>query len=73
MIEFFNNDTNSFEEVASDPESFNEDSIITQVLSPRHFDGESVQARIGWFQTGFTLNFPWEIRLDHVAWERLSP
>ena len=28
----------------------------------------SVRTRVGWRQTGFTINFPWEIRLDQVAW-----
>ena len=28
----------------------------------------SVRTRVGWRRTGFTINFPWEIRLDQVAW-----
>ena len=28
----------------------------------------AVRSRIGWRQTGFTINFPWEVRLDQLVW-----
>lgn len=28
----------------------------------------AVRARLGWRRTGFTINFPWEVSLDHFFW-----
>lgn len=27
----------------------------------------TVRMRVGWRQTGFTINFPWEVRIDHFS------
>jgi len=27
-----------------------------------------VQARVGWRTSGFMLVFPWEVRIDQMAW-----
>lgn len=29
----------------------------------------NVRTRIGWRRTGFTINFPWEVRLDQAVWK----
>ena len=54
-------------------ESFNIDSIETMSLgsSSANYaeDGTgSVRSRVGWRKTGFTINFPWQVSLDHVVW-----
>lgn len=28
-----------------------------------------VRSRVGWRQTGFTINFPWEVRIDQAGWQ----
>ncbi len=55
------------------PASFNEDIVVTLNLK----DGISdyvesgtgvVRTRVGWRKTGFTINYPWEVRLDQLVW-----
>ncbi len=53
--------------------SFNIDTIVTVDLSPTISDYAqpetgAVRTRVGWRKTGFTLNYPWEIRLDQLVW-----
>ena len=52
--------------------SFNSDTVITADLSAGIADyvngSDEVRARIGWRKTGFTINFPWEVRLDRLVW-----
>lgn len=33
-------------------------------------DGEPVRVRVGWRRTGFTINFPWEVRVDYAGFYR---
>ena len=74
VVEQFNYTTSSYDVVGAEPESFNIDSISTNALLPNNFGpNQEVRARVGWYQTGFTLNFPWEIRVDQVAWNQLQP
>ncbi len=52
---------------------FNADEIITVDVSSRissyvQMGTGAVRTRIGWRKTGFTINFPWEIRLDQMVW-----
>ena len=70
-VELWDYNSNSWELVSSEEESFNVDSISAHPLEPQNFEGEDVRARIGWRQSGFIINFPWEIRVDRVAWSRL--
>jgi len=72
--EAWNFTTSSFDEVDVTDEIFNMDSIVTVDLTAAigdYVEGSTgdVQSRIGWRQTGFTLNFPWEARVDHVFWQ----
>ena len=32
-----------------------------------------VRSRVGWRQTGFTINFPWEVRVDQAGWQLTTP
>lgn len=70
QIELFNFNSGQYELVATELESFNVDTVTGHVLDSQNFDGETVRARIGWYQSGFVVNFPWEIRLDQIAWKR---
>lgn len=69
-VEAFNWNTNSYDVVGANVESFNSDSVETYSLTPDHFTSTGdVRSRIGWRQTGFTINFPWEPRVDRVGWD----
>ncbi len=53
--------------------SFNIDSIVVADLSSAISDYAqpavgSVRTRVGWRKTGFTLNYPWEVRVDQMVW-----
>ncbi len=54
--------------------SFNSDTIVTADLSAGISDYAQagtgdVRTRVGWRKTGFTINYPWEIRLDQLVWQ----
>ena len=72
-FEAFNWVSNSYDVVDTSSESFNSDSIVSVDLSANAPDyvvagTADVRARLGWRQTGFTLLFPWEARIDRVIW-----
>ena len=71
--EAFNYTTMEFDVVDVRDESFNTDSVATIDISSgiSNFVDASgnVQTRIGWRQTGFVINFPWEVRLDQAVWK----
>ena len=53
--------------------SFNEDVVVTASLSSAISDYAqaetgAVRTRVGWRKTGFTINYPWEVRLDQLVW-----
>ena len=73
-IEAWNWITESYDVVNVLGETFNVDSVTTVDL-----DGglneyvrevcQRVRARVGWRATGFTINFPWQVRIDQIVWE----
>jgi len=68
-MEAFNWGGAAFDVIATQDESFNNDVVTTFGLTADHIDvGGEVRSRVGWRQTGFTINFPWEVRVDRVAW-----
>ena len=71
--EAFNHVTQQFDIIDVRAETFNTDSIADIDISSgiaNYVDaGGNVQSRIGWRQTGFTVNFPWEVRLDQAIWK----
>ena len=71
-VEAFNFNTNAFEVIGTQTESFNSDGMFDFNLVPAdHIDAAgNVQARVGWRQTGFTINFPWEVRVDQAGWNQ---
>ncbi len=68
--EAFNWNTNQYDTIGVDSESFNADSVATYPLvGVDHIDVDgNVRARVGWRKTGLTVNFPWEVRVDQVGW-----
>ena len=71
-VEAFNWAAGSFEEIGSLGESFNSETVETfNIVAADHIDvGGEVRGRVGWRQTGFTLNFPWDVRVDQTGWNQ---
>ena len=70
-LEAWNFNTSSFDFIDDTDPQFNNDAVVTASLIPAdHVEPgtAAVQTRIGWRQTGFTVNFPWQIRVDQVIW-----
>lgn len=67
-VEEFNFSTNSYEVIGTTAESFNTDTARQFVRSGHMDANNSVRMRIGWRRTGFTINFPWEVRVDAAKW-----
>lgn len=70
--EAYNWNTFEYDLLGEIAETFNVDSVVSGTLSPAdHINPGNtpfVRSRIGWRQTGFTLVYPWEVRVDHVFW-----
>ena len=71
--EAFNFTTGGFDVIDTASESFNVDSVVNVDVTadiPSYVQGGSNAAltRVGWRQTGFTLIFPWEARIDRMVW-----
>ena len=67
-VEEFNFSTNAYVVIGEENESFNVDvQRFVNAIGHESSTGE-VRCRVGWRQTGFTLQFPWEVRIDAVAW-----
>ena len=69
----FNFTTGSFDVLDTVSESFNTDSVVNVDLTGDislyvQASSNAVLSRVGWRQTGFTLVFPWEARIDRVSW-----
>ena len=72
-LEAFNWNTSAYEIVDASATSFNTDAVVSVDLSSGISDfvqagTGAIRSRIGWRQTGFTINFPWEVRLDQMVW-----
>lgn len=73
-IEVWNWVSESYQVTDVSQASFNNDIVIsidmTAKMSQFIRPGcPRVRARVGWRKTGFTINFPWEVRIDRLAWE----
>ena len=71
-VEAFNFNANTFDVIGTQAEAFNSDGMVDFNLVPADHiaaDG-SVQARVGWRQTGFVINFPWEVLVDQAGWNQ---
>lgn len=71
-VEAFNWAIADFDVISVEDETFNTDSVNTfAIVAADHIDsGGEVRARVGWRQTGFTINFPWVVNVDQVGWEQ---
>ena len=72
-LEAFNWISGDYEIVDATAETFNTDTIVSVDVSSAisnyvQAGTGAVRSRIGWRQTGCTLNFPWEVRLDQFSW-----
>ena len=71
-VEMFNFETEQFELVDTRPTTFNVDTTHNVAIPvPNEFvqpGTNLVRARNGWRQDGFTLLFPWTVRIDFVVW-----
>lgn len=69
-IEAWNWNTSVYEIVGIQAESFNEDEVVEfPIVSGDHVDSDGgVRSRVGWRRVGFTIVFPWEVRIDQVGW-----
>lgn len=69
-VEAWNWISSGYEELANEAAQFNSDRTDSFAMVADYVDpGGAVRARIGWRQTGFTINFPWEVRIDQVIWQ----
>lgn len=71
--EAFNWTTATYDIVDISDSQFNVDAIVTADLTAGISDHVesgtgAVRARVGWRKVAFTINFPWEVRLDQVVW-----
>lgn len=71
-VEAFNWNTMNFDVVGTTNESFETDQVATfSIVAADHIDSNgAVQSRVGWRAVGFTINFPWEVRVDQVGWNQ---
>ena len=72
-VEEFNFATNAYELIGELDEAFNVDAEHFVPASGHRTDFATVRCRLGWRQTGFTLQFPWEVRIDALAWKLDTP
>ena len=72
-IEMFDWSDGGYSVVDATDASFNTDTVfsidvssgIADFIRP---DTNLVRTRVGWRRTGFTILFPWEVRVDQVTW-----
>ena len=70
-VEAFDFTTQAFNIIGTEAETFNADLISMFPITAANIDtGGEVQARVGWRQTGFVIQFPWEVRIDQVGWNQ---
>ena len=69
-VEAFNWSSESFDVIGVQQDTFDSDSTHDfPIVQADHVDGAgNVRSRVGWRQVGFTINFPWEVRVDLVGW-----
>lgn len=73
IVELWNWNDHCYDLLAVESASFNSDSVVN--VEPTNDIAEYVEtgtlatrARVGWFRTGFTIVFPWQVRVDYVHW-----
>ena len=71
--EVFNWTANGYDVLDVSQTMFNNDAVLTLDLTSGIADyvqagSKAVRSRVGWRKTGFTFNFPWEVRVDQIIW-----
>lgn len=70
-VDAFNWGSGLFETIGVQSESFGTDQVVTFPVVGGHIDGDgSVRSRVGWRAIGFTIAFPWEVRIDQTGWNQ---
>ena len=71
-VDVFNWSTQKFQQIGFQDESFATDVVSSFEFDPSDRIGSlgEVRARVGWRKIGFTINFPWEVRIDQAGWTR---
>ena len=70
-VEAFDFTAGALAVIGTQAEVFDVDQVATFPITADNIDaGGEVQTRVGWRQTGFTINFPWEVRVDQVSWNQ---
>lgn len=68
-VEAWNWISGDYDEIGSQVEQFNSDQVVSFGMIADHIGSDgSVRSRVGRRKTGLTINFPWEVRIDHVIW-----
>ena len=72
-LEAWNWNDSVYEVVDVSPASFASDVVVsvdlTAGLSNYVQAGTgAIRSRVGWRKTGFTIKFPWEVRIDQLIW-----
>ena len=72
-LEAFNWNSDTYDVIDVSNANFNTDTVVSVDLSSDVSDyvqsgTGAVRSRIGWRRTGFTVVFPWEVRLDQLVW-----
>lgn len=72
-VDVFNWITQEYDAIGSESETFNTDSVVSFDVSSGVSNyvtpaSGQTRARVGWRKTGFTINFPWEVRVDQFGW-----
>ena len=72
-LEAFNWNSDTYDVIDVSNANFNTDTVVSVDLSSDISDyvqsgTGAVRSRIGWRRTGFTVVFPWEVRLDQLVW-----
>ena len=72
-LEAWNWSQGTYDVVNVSDANFNNDTVVTVDLSPGISDYAqagtgAIRTRVGWRKTGFTFNYPWEVRLDQIVW-----
>ncbi len=76
-LEAWNWSTGSYDVVDVSDAGFNSDVTVTADLTAGISDyvqsgTAAVRTRVGWRKTGFTINYPWEIRVDQLVWNVIN-
>lgn len=70
VLEAWNWNSNSYEPIGTGTESFGSDDVFVFPIDEKNHVslGGNVRSRVGWSRTGFTVTFPWQVKIDQAGW-----